>query len=398
MNKHTARRGFTITELVIVIVVIAILAAVLIPTFVGLINKANQSADVQAARQMDTALQAESAAKKPASLEEVIDILSAAGFDAEGSLKPVTKNHKFYWYKTFNAIILADHTDAAAAVVVYPAKNEELSAAFAADLLETGDAQVLFDLEVGFMQFVEIEVETGDDAVAALGKGQSITLTEDVTITGEVKVPKNKEVTIDLNGKTLTTTATSEGNTDAMRHEYAIDNEGTIIIENGTFEARGIENRGKMIIKENVVVKAVDYNGGAAIWNYSGGEVVVEGGTFMAVAGDKSSNNPGPEPGVINNSGKITINGGTFTAPNSACYAINNYGEMVINGGDFSAYRGVIASCNGTVTVNNGKFAVTSNAGGYAVYTEGSGKVIINGGQFTSQGGMFSGSGITDNR
>ena len=41
-NKR--RKGFTITELVIVIAVIAILSAVLIPTFAGVTNKANKSA------------------------------------------------------------------------------------------------------------------------------------------------------------------------------------------------------------------------------------------------------------------------------------------------------------------------------------------------------------------
>ncbi len=43
------RKGFTIVELVIVIAVIAILAAVLIPTFSGVIGKANQSAAQQTA-------------------------------------------------------------------------------------------------------------------------------------------------------------------------------------------------------------------------------------------------------------------------------------------------------------------------------------------------------------
>ena len=45
------RKGFTIVELVIVIAVIAILAAVLIPTFSGVISKANQSAAQQTAMQ-----------------------------------------------------------------------------------------------------------------------------------------------------------------------------------------------------------------------------------------------------------------------------------------------------------------------------------------------------------
>ena len=48
--KKTNKKGFTIVELVIVIAVIAILAAVLIPTFTSIINKANDSADLQAAR------------------------------------------------------------------------------------------------------------------------------------------------------------------------------------------------------------------------------------------------------------------------------------------------------------------------------------------------------------
>lgn len=44
------KKGFTIVELVIVIAVIAILAAVLIPTFSNLVEKANNSADMQEAR------------------------------------------------------------------------------------------------------------------------------------------------------------------------------------------------------------------------------------------------------------------------------------------------------------------------------------------------------------
>ncbi|MBO4859955.1 MAG: type II secretion system protein [Clostridia bacterium] len=45
--KRNSKKGFTIVELVIVIAVIAILAAVLIPTFTGLIQKAKDSAYLQ---------------------------------------------------------------------------------------------------------------------------------------------------------------------------------------------------------------------------------------------------------------------------------------------------------------------------------------------------------------
>ena len=45
MKKYTNKRGFTIVELIIVIAVIATLAAVLIPTFGGLIKQAQEAAD-----------------------------------------------------------------------------------------------------------------------------------------------------------------------------------------------------------------------------------------------------------------------------------------------------------------------------------------------------------------
>ena len=48
--KKLNKKGFTITELVIVISVIAILSAVMIPTFSGLVNKSKDSAAVQGAK------------------------------------------------------------------------------------------------------------------------------------------------------------------------------------------------------------------------------------------------------------------------------------------------------------------------------------------------------------
>ena len=52
MKKKNLRKGFTTTELVIVIAVIAILSAALIPTFSGLIKSASKTAALQEAHQI----------------------------------------------------------------------------------------------------------------------------------------------------------------------------------------------------------------------------------------------------------------------------------------------------------------------------------------------------------
>ena len=65
MKKNT-RKGFTITELVIVIAVIAILAAVLIPTFAGIIKRAEESTITQETRAAVTVLLGEKNGSIPA--------------------------------------------------------------------------------------------------------------------------------------------------------------------------------------------------------------------------------------------------------------------------------------------------------------------------------------------
>ena len=72
---NSRKKGFTLVELVIVIAVIAILAAVLIPTFSSLVKRANMSADQQAVRQMNTALAIDS---KPEDFGGAVEVLDKA--------------------------------------------------------------------------------------------------------------------------------------------------------------------------------------------------------------------------------------------------------------------------------------------------------------------------------
>ncbi len=110
MFNKKSKKGFTITELIIVIVVIAILAAVLIPTFVSLINKANMSADEQAVRQMNTILAAEEVTDKPANVVAAKEILVANGIS---DFDPTFANNTYYWVGSENRVLLWTEEDVA---------------------------------------------------------------------------------------------------------------------------------------------------------------------------------------------------------------------------------------------------------------------------------------------
>ena len=104
-NKH---RGFTIVELVIVIAVVAVLAAVTITTFSAIVKRANISTDTQIVRNMNVFLTSESAESAPLSQEDVKQLLKENGIS---DLSAKTKFYNYFWIKNKNVIILADEGD-----------------------------------------------------------------------------------------------------------------------------------------------------------------------------------------------------------------------------------------------------------------------------------------------
>lgn len=107
------RRAFTITELVIVIAVIAILAAVLIPTFASVIDNAKKSHDDELVKEINIALSAYNAetGKNPSNYEELMLVLS--DYKLTDSSNPFLlaeglqqDNVYLIWYQDANAVVL----------------------------------------------------------------------------------------------------------------------------------------------------------------------------------------------------------------------------------------------------------------------------------------------------
>ena len=108
------RKGFTLIELVVVIAVIAILSAVTVVSYIAITNKAKQSSDEQAVRQMNTILQANSVMDLK-SINDVYAAFAENGLSVE-NYKPLYKDRYFFWDSTTNQIVYTDENY----VVIYP--------------------------------------------------------------------------------------------------------------------------------------------------------------------------------------------------------------------------------------------------------------------------------------
>ena len=203
---NSKKKGFTIVELVIVIAVVAILAAVLIPTFSNLVKKANLSADQQAVRQMNTALAIYAAEnERPSTAAEAKKALDSQLINVEGGLVPVSKGYAFYWDSSKNEVVLV-------------ATGDEIKDGW--EILTSN----------GFGKLIEVSSENDlKTTVTSANEPVSITLTSNITTSKETyfKVNNGQVIEIDLNGNTLTFD-------DNATYEFYIASGGHLAIKNGT--------------------------------------------------------------------------------------------------------------------------------------------------------------------
>ena len=194
--KKTNKKGFTIVELVIVIAVVAILAAVLIPTFVNVVKKANESKDTQLVRNLNTALAVDTAVGKHETMQSALEAAAKAGYDVAKINTSATDNEIFWDSKNDCFVYKKD-----SGIEYIPnAKTEEatdgdfwkiVADAAAAAANKTYNSYVMGTAELGDMT-VANGLDVGENTV----KG---------TITFESN--ETKTVTIRTNGGTLAVNA-----------------------------------------------------------------------------------------------------------------------------------------------------------------------------------------------
>ena len=395
--RNTNKKGFTIVELVIVVAVIAILAAVLIPTFSGIIRKANISSDTVVAKNLNTAAIAAGAKDFDSAIAAVKD----AGY-LLANLNAKAADCYFVWEEESNQFLLYDLKDG---TIIY--SNTEVTNApnanwcFAVSNSEVADSveSVLSNITI------KKTVASVDDLKDAIAAGGEFYIDESVVL------DKNNLLTFDTAGKTtIVNLGSASLNTSGILQE---DGTGIIPVEvkqgNVTFNGGTISTAGENLnyhglkvsyalqtssnteatfndtkfdltnhesqirifgkaVMENVVIDAIKsgvetrYNGDLTLKNVT---ITSDGGSKWYGACVWSCNfNSKAEDGKASDhigTAKITIESGTYTT--KECN--NNYANVV--------------ACGGTVVINGGTF--TSPAGEmFAI--QASGHIEINGGSF----------------
>ncbi len=233
-----SKKGFTLVELIIVVAVIALLAAVLIPTFSSLISKANQAKDEALVSNLNKAI-----ALSTEKYDTVYDVLGAvkenAGFDV-AKISASVSEHEILWdsvnycfvYKTEKGITGIPDTQTNKDVKDYqywqflskeiPAvENQKYSIYWAGETIETS-AEKPLEVKVGF--------DAGETTVDEL-KYVANTNAQDVVIR-----TKGGNLTIDAV-------------TDSVEHHGTVDKVNITAVAPHSYYEKG-EVRGNLTIKE----------------------------------------------------------------------------------------------------------------------------------------------------
>ena len=361
--RNTNKKGFTIVELVIVVAVIAILAAVLIPTFSSIIKKANIASDTAVAKNLNTA--AISAGAKD--FDSAIEAVKDAGY-LLANLNAKANGCYFVWDDANDQFLLVDTTDSYKVIYSNTDASEKSNWYVA-----VSDPTKFAEIESAGLK-VEKMITDVAGLKAALTTGGEFHIDESLVIEEQIKYTGTTPLVLNLNGSNLATSEklnnapvmvdgsvkiinaiiTAAGSDESEygrfnvsigytgRAELEIDNvtfscqtgiNGTfmsdgfvnMIVKNSTFDVTnsGVilstgEGTGSTATVENCTINAGEY----AIFASQGGTITVNGGSYKGGTAVISTMYAGT---------KVIVNGGTF----EGALSVTNNGTLVINGGTF---------------------------------------------------------------
>ena len=204
--KRSTKKGFTIVELVIVIAIIAILAAVLIPTFASLIQKANESKDTQLVKNLNTALAADN--KEHKTMTDALDAAAEFGYDV-GKINASATGNEILWdskndvfcYLKDGKVEYIPETSLKNGAV---AENET----YKLWKIYTSEAKIKEDTDAN--KYFSIYWNSADNFTAPLTVGFDAGECTAITTLNYVRTGDKQDVVIRTNGGTLTVNAPAD--------------------------------------------------------------------------------------------------------------------------------------------------------------------------------------------
>lgn len=367
MNRN--KKGFTIVELVIVIAILAILAAVLIPTFASLVKKANEANAQTEAKNLITEMLANILGRGDEAADLVI--VTKKGNEAYVYGYDVSAG-QFIAYKD-NPVTLPEGNDfyGQAEKICenlknkYTLKSVDVSGTWrekvtlnAADVAALGfkadETAVFANYDIVSLSQTVTAVNTVDELKTAINNGGYIVLSSNVTISESLEIPTNKNISVDLNGKKIS----SENPVFSVKGTLEINGTGTITSDSNAIEIYGGKctlNGGDVFStgKNRAVVYLEQNDTGVPTFIMNGGSLTLDRKDGMGFSLGTNNVSSSPSVAVINGG---VLNGAIYW-PISGSLTIGRVGgsnsDVTVSG------KMALLACCGTVTINCGTFNST---------------------------------------
>ena len=386
MNVKSMKKGFTLTELIIVIVIIGILAGVLIPTFINVVNKANKAADLSLIRNLNEALTLDRYDNgEHKNMTQALKAADDYGFAVDKIDAKVSKN-KILWDSKNDVFCYLVGTT----LEYYPkSASEEINLA-----TESHKLWVITDKDPSTSVYsVYYTGEALSVIVNNVGFDVGKSNVTEVKYNGDV----GNDVVIRTNGGTLN--VGSEGNVaKGQIYHYGALKDATIFTEHECFHTYGaIGNMnlkaGKAIAEKDSLVYLVTATTSVEIEEKDNGKFFIPSGTTQAEDGTgvpatvAAQVNITPKTGNTSNYAEAQKTGGNvYEIGNLA--ALEQYRDLVNTGFNFT---GITVKLVADIRLNDGWIPIGEGARKSGIANDGNTWVHAG----TSFEGIFDGNGHT---
>ena len=392
------KKGFTVVELVIVIAVVAILAAVLIPTFLTLVQTANVSADIQLVTNLNKIMAMQDALDgRNATMHDALADAAANGYDVT-RLTPTSNGNDIVWDQSADRFALVQKAEDGNVEILY-SKEKEDKKEYTANEVHTlwkiydevpAPAEQSYSVYYnGSDELTKVEVKVGFDA----GKCTGIETLSYVRTNAEAA----QDVIFRTNGGTLTVDA----KLDTVKHYGMADSVKITAVANESYHEFGMVKgnievaRGRVVVTEGAKVLGkvlvTGDNVMVDIQNKETGVVAVSGVKDPTVTGAPSGTAQGTVVKTLGELEAAKKNGGYIIL--GADITAGNFGfskDTTLNLGGHTLTGQLSASgSKNTLTIEGNGVIKNDDKANAAVTAKFGNTVIINGGTICSADGVM---------